>query len=585
MDQVDQIREKTDIVALLSEYLELKQAGRNFKTTCPFHHEKSPSFVVSPERQIWHCFGCNKGGDVFTFLMEYEQMEFPEALRFLAKKAGIELKSSERSNIVTTKKEILYGLNYLAAEFYHYLLTKHKIGKEALSYLTNTRNLNPKIIETFKLGFAPSSGNALTRFLLGKKGYSEIDLIEAGLAYRRGRDVYDFFFGRLMFPLIDARDNIVGFSARGLTNESMPKYLNTRDTLIYNKSNQLFGINIAKKEIKSKNQAILVEGEFDVLSLFQHGIGNVVGIKGTALTESQLILLKRFCSKITLSLDKDSAGQQAMLRSIPLIEKQELLASVVVFDNAKDPDEAVRTDEYQVKDALKHDEDIYEYLLNQAIQKYDVKTPQGKSAITKMVLPLFAGIRNEIVKEHFVRKLGEALNTSYESINREMAKYKKEEKSIPSNAKVVAKRKREELLEEYIFSLLVQGNNPSQLFIRLEPILMGYEFSIASHSRFYSLLNEYFTKTKYVDLKLFVNTLPEEMKQLFDICYIAPLPTFQSDILYENECLNKAMELKKLFLRQQISMSKDSDLLDKLQQEYIQIDKELKSKYSRLASN
>src|SRR5581483_7791145 len=194
MNQVDQVREKTDIVALLSEYISLKPAGRNFKANCPFHHEKTPSFVVSPERQIWHCFGCSRGGDVYTFLMEFEQMEFAEALRFLANRSGIKLLEFKKEGIFASRKETLYGLNHLTAEFYHYLLTKHRIGKNAMDYLLNERGLNRKVIETFKIGFAPNSEDALSKFLLKKKGYSENDLFDAGVALKRGGKAVDFFF-------------------------------------------------------------------------------------------------------------------------------------------------------------------------------------------------------------------------------------------------------------------------------------------------------------------------------------------------------------------------------------------------------
>lgn len=255
MDDVARVREKIDIVGLISEYIPLKKMGRNFKALCPFHSEKTPSFVVSPERQIWHCFGgCAKGGDCFTFLMDYENLEFVEALRILAKKAGIELKTSSFQTGLSSKKEKIYILNRLTNEFYHFVLIKHPAGGKALSYLSEDRRLNTELINTFMLGFSPKSGIALSNYLMKKKGYKREDLIEAGLASPSGQaGVVDFFRERLMFPLSDHRNNIVGFSGRAIDSEFVGgKYINTRDTLVYHKGGMFFGLNIAKDEIKKK---------------------------------------------------------------------------------------------------------------------------------------------------------------------------------------------------------------------------------------------------------------------------------------------------------------------------------------------
>jgi len=203
MDQVSLIRSKIDIVSLIQEYIPRKKMGRNFKTNCPFHSEKSPSFVVSPERQIWHCFGCQRGGDVYAFLMEYEHIEFPEALRMLADKAGVVLENQHIDVGLSSKKERMYGLNHLAAEFYNYLLTKHELGKEALDYLTKKRHMKLPTIKTFQVGYAPTSGSALTTYLIKKKGYKKEEVLEAGLAYERNGRLYDFFHGRIMFALTD----------------------------------------------------------------------------------------------------------------------------------------------------------------------------------------------------------------------------------------------------------------------------------------------------------------------------------------------------------------------------------------------
>jgi len=416
MDQVAQVRERTDVVELLSEYITLKKAGRNFKAQCPFHTEKSPSFVVSPERQIWHCFGCSKGGDVFTFLMDYEHLEFPEALRLLAKRAGIELQQDRFLSGQASKKEAVFKINKDAADFYHFVLTKHPVGKKAMAYLVQ-RGLSDKLIETFKIGFSPRIGSGLAKYLSGKKKYTNEQLFEAGLATLRGSRVSDFFFNRIMFPLYDHRDNVVGFSGRILAEDaSGPKYINTRETIAYHKGDLVYGLHITKEAIRKQNQAILVEGEFDVIACYKYGVSNVVAVKGTALTENQVNLLSRFTQKITVCFDGDSAGQEAIHRSLPIIEKKGLTTTVLIIPGGKDPDESLKNNELAFKRAAKHDENVYQYLLDYAMQKYGTDTIEGMKKITDDVLPIYANIQNEIIKEHFLKKLSVALDTTLESI-------------------------------------------------------------------------------------------------------------------------------------------------------------------------
>ena len=276
MDQASSVREKIDIVSLISEYIPLKKMGRNFTTLCPFHSENTPSFVVSSERQIWHCFGCGKGGDAFTFLMEYENLEFVEALRLLAKKAGVTLKIGGDS-FTTSKKENIYSLNNLASDYYNFVLTKHEAGKSAMEYLIKKRGLSLELIKTFNIGFAPSGGMDLSNYLMKKKNFKREDLIDAGLSFQKDNRIVDFFRNRIIFPLIDHRGNTVGFSGRSIDDKSYgPKYINTRDTLVYHKGGMFFGLNKAKEEIKKEEFAIVVEGEFDVISLHKEGIKNTI---------------------------------------------------------------------------------------------------------------------------------------------------------------------------------------------------------------------------------------------------------------------------------------------------------------------
>lgn len=554
MDQVAQVREKIDLVSLIQEYIPLKKAGRNFKAVCPFHNEKTPSFVISPERQIWHCFGCQKGGDCFTFLMEYEKLEFPEALRVLAKKAGVELKESFFQTGLSSKKDKIYSLNRLALDFYHYVLTKHNAGKQALSYLVNTRKIDNKLIETFALGFSPKEGNALSNFLVQKKKYQKGDLIEAGISFEYRGQLMDFFRNRIMFPLFDHRGNIVGFSGR-VIDASMEggKYINTRETLVYHKGGMFFGLNTAKEEIKKLDKVIVTEGEFDVISMFSQGYKNAIAIKGTALTEDQASLLGRFTKNIALCLDQDIAGSEATKRSFLVLEEKGFITTVVVTPNGKDPDEAIKNDPVSFKKALKNDISIYDYFFNNAFVSFDKETSSGTRKITEELLPIFMHIANEIVKEHFLKKLAKELNTSYESLLREIEKIgekeiSKDEIILPSKDR----RERTEILEEYLLALIIQSQNSAEIFKYARESLKDYKFRTSSVEKIMEFLNIYFKTHKQFDVKQFSNILPQELLKTFDLCFLLPMPKLLEEGKYQAEAEKAAKELRSLFLRDKI---------------------------------
>jgi len=556
MDEVARVREKIDIVSLISEYLPLKKAGRNFKAVCPFHNEKTPSFVVSPERQIWHCFGCSKGGDVYTFLMDYENLEFLEALRILAKKTGIELSETDFVKKDTSKKEKTYSINKISSDFYHYILTKHNAGKKALEYLTKVRKIDPRLIETFLIGFSPIQGDILSEYLLEKKKYKTQDLIEAGLSFTREGRIVDFFRGRLMFPLFDHRDNIVAFSGRVLQDDSAEsKYVNTRDTLVYHKGSMFFGLNLAKEEIKQKERAIIVEGEFDVISCYSQGIKNVIAIKGTALTENQVILVSRFSQKITLCLDRDEAGFEAIKRSLEALEKKGLTTTVVDLGGYKDPDEAIKKDPVFFKKTLAHDIGVYDFLISSFLKKYNRKTGEDKKKITQNLLPFITQIDNEIIKEHYLKTLAKELDASLEALQKEMDKIGKKEPDNLSFAKAQKdKRGRKEILEEYLLSLILQSESVDGHFKLSSGILEDYEFELPPYKKIFESLKSYFKNNQNFSIKLFAKSLPKETIALFDACYILPLPKFEEEDKYTKELEKVAKELKVLDLKNKIKI-------------------------------
>jgi DNA primase len=554
MDQVHQIREKIDIVSFISEYIPVKKAGRNFQALCPFHGEKTPSFVISPERQIWHCFGCQKGGDCYTFLMEYEHLEFPEALRFLAKQTGVQLTSeSYADTTISAKKENLYKVNSLAAEFYHYILQHHPAGKTALDYLTK-RGINEKLIKTFKIGFAPVSGRDLTRYFLQKKQYRKEDLLDAGLVSAYSNGLADFFRGRIIFPLIDQRDNILGFSGRILDEKNAfgGKYINTRDTLIYHKREHFFGLNITKENIRKSNQAILVEGEFDVMSCFQNGISNVLAVKGTALTEQQVVLLNRYAHKVTICFDGDSAGQEAIKRSLPLLAKRNLQITVVEITSGKDPDEALKTNPVEFKKSIKHDIDVYEYLFTQIIQQFSPAASEGKKNIANTLLPIINDIDNAIVKEHYLRKLSSVIQTSYDSVILELEKLNKKSSSIEKTVMSIAQRPREEVMEEYLLALILQSADPYKMFKTVWEALAEHLPNKRAYQKFLYYLADFLEQKGKYDQAVFNNSLPAELLNTFNNVLLLPLSSFSDISKYITEMEKIANQLKTIYIKEKV---------------------------------
>lgn len=588
MDQVKEIREKIDIVSFIAEYVPLKKMGRNFKANCPFHTENTPSFVVSPERQIWHCFGCNRGGDAYTFLMEYENMEFPEALRVLAKKTGVTLKESQFKQGFYSEKEKIFTINNLALKFYHYILTTHAAGKIALSYLTKERKLGKGTIEAFELGFSPNTGSSLSDYLTKKKNYTNKDLVLAGLAIERNGSLYDFFKNRIMFPLFDHRGNVVGFSGRALNDSDMPKYVNTRETSVYHKGSMFFGLNSAKEEIKQKENAIVVEGEFDAISLFQEGIKNVVAIKGTALTESQVSLLARFTPKITLCLDQDSAGFEATRRSLEIIEKKGLTTSIIILNNAKDPDEAVKKNPLEFKKAVKESVGIYDFLIDKFILENDKTSASGKKEIADNLLPLFSNITNEIIKEHYLKKLSKILDISFESLIKETDKFSKKNQEDKIIIPKRDKRGRRELLEEYLIALIVQNENSKEVVEDVKKLLFDYKFETPVFSKILENIYLYFEKNlpdgkqaQKFQAGEFSKNLSKELLATFDTCYLLSLPKFVSQLRYEDELKKVIKELLAIYIKDRVKLiseeirqkenTKTKEKLEKLKKEFTRL--------------
>ncbi len=553
MDDVERIKQKLDVADIIGSYIPIKKAGRNFKAVCPFHNEKSPSFVISPERQIWHCFGCNKGGDVFTFVEEYERVDFSEALKLLADKANITLTKTVFRTKQDEKKTRIYEINHLASQFYHYLLTEHPSGKTALSYITDKRALTPALVKTYNLGFAPRQASALTSYLIGKKHYAKDELLEAGVATLRNGRLYDFFQNRIIFPIQDARGNIVAFSGRGLTDQAIPKYINTKETPVYIKGDTVFGLYQAKDAIKKEGKVILMEGEFDVITSFKEGITNTVAVKGTALTENQIRLLKRFCQKVVFCFDTDPAGTEAQRRSIALITHEGINASVVIPPEGKDADEVLRENPLLFKKALKNEVNIYDFIIDSAAQNEDPTTVEGKKHILSRTLSYITDIENEIVKEHYLKKLAELLDTSYESVVKEVEKAKKPE--APEIVRKRAEKKSQlDLSEEHILTLIFQSSTPKEAVVAVASILDGVGFTRDSSQKIFETTKTYFQTSEQLNISELSKLLPQDIISQFDFYFLSPLPQFPTEEAYAHELEKATRAYKQLAIKEKLHL-------------------------------
>ncbi len=424
---VQDIKDRLPIEVFIGEYLTLTRAGINFKAPCPFHAEKTPSFMVSPERKSWHCFGCDRGGDIFSFLMEMEGLEFKEALKHLAKKAGVALPQYRGDKERTNKKARLYEINELAAEFYQKkLLEKSEAAKKAQAELIK-RKVDDLTRDTFKVGLAPDDWEGLSKLLV-KRGYKEIEMVAAGVVIKRQppkQGVYDRFRNRLMFPLVDVVGRVVGFSGRAMDpEEKMGKYINSPETDIFRKSNYLYALNLAKSEIRKRDFVILVEGQMDVVSSHRVGVKNVIATSGTALTASHLELLKRYTNNLVLAFDVDVAGASATKKGIDLALTTGLNVKIAKMPQGVDPDDLCRTKPKAWGQAINDSEGIIDYYLRQSSEGRDLAKVETKKNIARAVLPEIARLQDEIEQSHYLQKLSTMVNVSEEVLRSAIQKKK-----------------------------------------------------------------------------------------------------------------------------------------------------------------
>ncbi len=414
-DAVADIKDRLEIEDVISEYVELKRSGRNFKGLSPFTSEKSPSFMVSPEKQIWHDFSSGKGGDMFTFIQEVEGLDFKGALELLARKSGVDLAEYQvqRSSGAAKSKERLFKAVEEAVMFYQKELLKHTA---ALKYLREARQYEKQTILDFRFGFSPEKGDALTQHLM-QKGFELQELKKVGLSGDRNGRVYDMFRGRIMIPLLDPQGRPVGFTARQLKKDAdSPKYINTPATQLYDKGRQVFGLSQAKDAIRKQGFVVVVEGNLDVVASHQAGVQNVVASAGTALTMHHLKSLQRFTGDVRVAFDDDRAGQDAAERTIPLAQELGVEMSIISLPEGMDPDELIRENVKAWQKTITQTQYMVDWLMDRVAQAVDLKTAQGKRQFTTKVFNIIRQLKDPVEQEHYAQLVAERTGSSIETI-------------------------------------------------------------------------------------------------------------------------------------------------------------------------
>jgi len=480
--QIEEIKNKLNVLDVVGGYVKLTKTGINYRGVCPFHSEKKPSFFVSPHRQMFKCFGCGAGGDIFEFVKKIEGVEFGDALRILAVRAGVELKKENPK--LKTERQRLYEICDLACSFFEKQLQAGNVGKEAKEYLKK-RGISEDSIKKWRLGYSPDTWQGLSDFLVGR-GYKREEVIKAGLAVasERGKDPYDRFRGRIIFPIFDSNSQVVGFGARvfkDINNKEVAKYINTPQTLLYDKSNILYGMNFAKVPARKNNQCVLVEGYTDAIMAHQAGFENTVAASGTALTDRHLNILKRYTENLVLAFDMDLAGDTATKRGINLAESQGFNIKVINSYAEKDPADIILEDAKIWEGALLKARSIMDYYFDSAFSLFNKALPEGKKNIGKIILPAVKRIQNKIEQSYWVQKLAEKLGVREEAIMAEMASlrqnaFKSGDVGHPAGCPTSGAEGaispsdavgRKNLLEQKIISLVMK--NPENLNLIEEP--------------------------------------------------------------------------------------------------------------------
>jgi DNA primase len=487
-EKIEEIKRQTDIVGLISQYVQLKKVGKNYRALCPFHSEKAPSFYVSPDKGIFYCFGCKKGGNAVNFLMEYEKMDFPSAVKVLAKNLGIEIETTKG-----LKYKEIYEANEIASQFYTSCLNK-EIGRRGRNYL-NERRITTEKLQDFRLGYAPSSGGLVT--YARQKGISKQSLLEAGLVSQTisgtKRNI-EVFRDRLIFPIVNLSGRVIGFGGRSIDEQHMPKYLNSRETPIFKKGDILYGLYQAKKAMRSENEAILVEGYFDLLSLYQHGIINLCAPLGTSLTEKQAVLIARFSKKVNILFDGDLSGMKAALRAIGLLINAQVDVFVTLLPEDSDPDRFINEKGAEaLKQAIGSAADFFHFYKKMT----KPETIEQEVVLIKDLIEIISKINDPIRFDRYLKYASRVFDIPIDTINKAMGRT---EATIEQNVRI--KTTVEERLIACILSL-------REHFADVKKVLTQNDFSEPGVKRLYKQL----LKDEQIDIDEALTSVNEELRQ------------------------------------------------------------------------
>lgn len=558
--QVEEIKNRLDIVEVISEYVSnMKQAGGNWKGLCPFHNEKTPSFMVSRDKQIWHCFGCGEGGDVISFVQKIENIEFPEALKILAKRAGVTLRYEDKS--LSNQKTKLLDVLEAAARFYHYSLMKMAEAEGARNYLFGKRALTEETVEKFFLGFAPNSWDAAIKFLCGK-GFLEKDIFLAGLSVKkeRGAGYYDRFRGRIMFPIRDIHGHVVGFTARLMPEAEKKenvggKYVNTPQTLVYDKSRVIFGLDFARQEIKKENLAVMVEGNMDVIASHQADVQNVVASSGTAMTVEQINLLKRYSPNLAISFDADLAGNTAAMRGIDVALKEGINIKVIMLspEIGKDPDDYIKKDPNLWRDAIANSMAFMDYYIKKTLAGLDLRKVDDKKRAAKILLAQLIKIPDKVEQTFYLEKLANILGVPEQVLRESMPREKAAPCPVSSAEKIVSVsvKNRLSLLAERFISLIFKYPNQLSLAIPyLEPFMFPDRLSGEIYKNLILYYNKSVDKTNLENVMQSITDDPNEKKYIASLFLLAEKDFADfSDEEIGNEILQNAKSLREDYIK------------------------------------
>ncbi len=565
---VEEIKNRLDIVDVIRGYIKVHKAGANYRAVCPFHNEKKPSFFISPSKQIWHCFGsCSDGGDMFKFVMKIEGVEFGDALRILAQKAGVELKKQDPK--LVTEKQRMYEVTELACKFFETQLEKSQAGKEAKKYLLD-RGVKEETISKWRLGYSPDVWQGVSDFLK-QKGYRDNEIEKVGLSLkgRTGR-YYDRFRGRIIFPIFDLSSQPIAFGGRIFKNtkrddgQEEAKYINSPATPLYDKSRILYGLNKSGIDIRKKDSCLLVEGYMDVIMASQSGFENVVATSGTALTSYQLRILKRYTDNILTAFDMDLAGNSATKRGIDLAQAEGFNIKIVTMPQGKDPADVSLEDPKKMEELINKAKSIHDFYFETTFSDYDKDTIEGKKNICKILLPVIKKIPNKIEQSVWVQSLANKLGVKEDDVIEELNKTKEEyQERSTEEVRAVSQKSRKEMLEEMLSLLIIKEPQNASLIKEEDLRLFSlnqvelFDYFRQNNGKIELVPENLKEKINQLSLKAEVELASFDFKQEFKDCLLR-----LKELVVKENLSNISLEIRRA------EEEKDFEKVEKLIQDY-----------------